>query len=306
MGQAQRPQATRQWGAVLLAGASLLLAACHADPPPAPYPHESLLGVLAELRIHLARDPYRFAPGTDLDGRNIYRLTLGRLEPLEEALGREFADTIAFAGGRALERLGEWRAAAEAFERAAQYQTQLTSEALTRGRSARRMHELTDRTWFAADLNGYLNELAVTEHRLEGWAAKRDIYAAFVSSEHERARVERIRLLLRHRMLLPDAAGRCRDLADGLIQRHTESWRIHEHWLLLGEVHETLARDLTERFDPAGAGFDAAGPWQAHVEAARQAYRRVARADGDPFKPEGQGRLRALDAYSRRVLSLAR
>src|SRR5262245_10186457 len=93
------------------------LVGCAMQPVPAPYPHESVLTVIGELKIFLNQDPYRDPPGRDLQGRNIFRVTLERLDNIKPLVGPEYSDVLDYARGECLERLREPRQAAENFEK---------------------------------------------------------------------------------------------------------------------------------------------------------------------------------------------
>jgi hypothetical protein len=286
----------------------LLPVGCAVSPPPSPYPHEYLLTVFAELKLYLDQDPYRLPPGRDLEGHNVFRVTLERLDSLSELADPAYADVMAFARGQCLERLGDWTRAAEAFDRATSPGTTLADAARARAQAARRMVRLTDRDAYDhASLEGYLNDLQVMERRLLEWAAEKPPpYKAYALLEAARGREERARLLFDHRRILKDGAARAIQLAQSLTADFQESYRASEHWLLLGSLYEQLARDFSRQFPPEGRGFDPDGRWRQWIEQARVAYRKVALADGDPAKPEGQALLRGLDAYALRMQDLAR
>ena len=72
------------------------------------------------LHRHVPDDTYRFPPAQDYTGRNVYRASLLRLENLERAYapalgGGVLDDVIAFAKGRALERLRGFELAATSY-----------------------------------------------------------------------------------------------------------------------------------------------------------------------------------------------
>ncbi|MCE5229128.1 hypothetical protein LLG95_05980 [bacterium] len=285
----------------------IFLFACSRAADQAPYPHESVLTVVMELKMFLAQDPYRRAPGTDLEGRNIYRVSLARLDALKGLTGPEYADVLAFARGECLERLGEWTKAAAAFDETEKAGTKLSDAARQRAASAHRMAEMADRGRFETTLEGYLNDLEVLERRLDEWAESKPAfpYESLARAERERAQEERLRLLLQNRLVLKDGVARAAAVAAALVEQNGGSWRVNQDRLLQGEMFETLARDLTAANRPEGMGFKAEA-WTAWVERAREAYRQVAQADGDPAKPEGQARLRVLDTYAMRIKSQAK
>ena len=299
-------------GLALLAGLILLgaaLTSCAHTPPQAPYPHESIMTIIAELKIHLERDPYRRPPGVDMEGRNIYRVSLARLDQLKQLTSEEYRDVLAFARAQCDERLGDWSTAAADFDLAATGKDPLASIARQRAHSAAQLADLTNRQAMSQTLDGYLNDLDVLERQLEKLKdSKPDWpYDSYVTIELERTREEQARLLFENRLVRPGALPQALEKATQLVDQHTDSWRISEHRLLLGSFFETLARDWATDHPPQGNTF-ASGEeqWKGWVEKARQSYRIVAQTDGDPVKPEGQARLRALDAWSLRVEALSR
>jgi hypothetical protein len=91
--------------------------------------------VVADLRHHVPDDTYRFEPASDFTGRNIYRASLLRLENLEKVHADALRagtldDVIAFAKGRALERLRAYDLAAASYRRAAERDGPLRIDAL--------------------------------------------------------------------------------------------------------------------------------------------------------------------------------
>ena len=121
---------------VLLALSAAWLA-CAGTPEinPTYAPTENVLEVVAVLRRHVPDDTYRFEPARDFTGRNVYRSSLLRLENLEnrqeDALRAGHLDgVIAFAKGRALERLRAFDLAADAYRIAADRDPELRAEAL--------------------------------------------------------------------------------------------------------------------------------------------------------------------------------
>jgi len=285
-----------------------LLAGCAHTPVKAPYPHESILTVVAELKIYLAQDPYRQEPGKDLNGRNIFRVTLERLARLEEASGAQYADVLSFARAQCLERLGEWAKASGAFEACAARATSLAAPARQCAAAAARMDALTRRNTQSPTLESYLNDLDVAERRLGEWALERPLwpYESAIRQAREQIGEERVWLLFTNRLVQERGAGRAVEAAQRLIEANKESWRTGEHWLLLGSLYEAMARDWTTQHRPDGLVFKTDQGWGGWIEQARAAYRRVAQSDGDPAKLEGQARLRALDAYALRVQGAAR
>ena len=98
-------------------------------------PTEGVLEAVAVLRRHVPDDTYRFPPARDFSGRNVYRASLLRLENLERAeaaaLRSGYMDAvIAFAKGRALERLRAFDLAAQHYRESARISSELRETAL--------------------------------------------------------------------------------------------------------------------------------------------------------------------------------
>ena len=100
-------QKRRISGALLMAALLTWLSGCASTPEPdVRYrPAENVLEVIAVLRRHVPDDTYRFEPGQDFTGRNVYRSSLLRLESLERvhaeslrAAQREFIEGPVAAG----------------------------------------------------------------------------------------------------------------------------------------------------------------------------------------------------------------
>jgi len=128
------PKRTRAAALALLA---LLAGIACAKPgiDPRYRPAASILEIIAVLRRHVPDDTYRFEPARDFTDRNVYRSSLLRLENLEalhaEALRAGHLDgAIAFAKGRALERLRAYDLAAGHYRVAAEREPELREEAL--------------------------------------------------------------------------------------------------------------------------------------------------------------------------------
>lgn len=273
---------------------------------PGPYPHESVMSALAEMKIHLRKDPYRFPPGTDLDGRNIFRVTLARLESLDELTGTEYDDVITYARAECLERLGLWSAAAEAFDVSAAPAGSLAEFARPRAAWDRKIADILIDPTGETTLDQYIGTLDARRLALEAMLnGAPEPYGPLIRVELERAARAKALLLSANRQILPRGTERSIETADALARDHAESWRRGENHILLGRIYEQLATEYAQVQDPTRAGFDAER-WGGWVQSAREAYLKTAQTDGDPAKPEAQARLRTLDAMAQRVLGQAR
>src|SRR4029077_8791975 len=78
-------------------------------------PYEDLVEVLATLTWHLRDDVYRFPPPKDPTGHDLYKLSLTRLESWEKRFPGRMRDVTTLGRAQALERLGEYQRAADAY-----------------------------------------------------------------------------------------------------------------------------------------------------------------------------------------------
>lgn len=288
----------------LLLGA---LAGCARSDKQMPYPHESILSALAELKIWLRSDPYREEPGRDLEGQNIFRATLTRLDSIDPLTGPEYDDILAFARAECFERLGNWKSAEEQFQRVAGMGTSLSEEAgirliwVKRFLAARREPPSLDNL---ADYLDYLDGQTVQFEQLRR-SGPMFPYDSYIMIELERIQEQKAAFLFMNRAVIKDASTRAIATQEALLKAHAASRRIGEHELALGGFYEGLARDYLRLHPPQWSGFDEE-QWLAWIEKARELYNKAAERDGDLAKPEAQARLRTVEALATRTLRLAR
>jgi hypothetical protein len=298
--------------------ATLAAAGCAgtSDPDPRYRPTESVLEVVAVLRRHVPDDTYRFAPALDYTGRNVYRASLLRLENLEqvhaEALrAGHLDDVIAFAKGRALERLRAFDLAATSYRRAAEREGELRQDAL---RSAALCDALTE----AAALQAGAGEAegapgsggaAASLRRLDARTAllealRPDVsgshYAALIREEEERTDEERARLLVHARHADPEGDLRAVAALQQVVLAHRESKNANRHLLALADLYADLAVEYEQANPPVGLGFDPP-TFEDLVSSATRLYEAVANQDGATERLEASRRLESFLAFTLRV-----
>jgi hypothetical protein len=290
-----------------------LAAGCGGTPEPDPRYRatESVLEVVAVLHRFVPDDTYRFAPATDYTGRNVYRASLLRLENLEKAdpnLGRGVLDdVIAFAKGRALERLRAFELAATSYRRSAETPGELREEALA---SAALCDALADANRLGseealgapADLPARLAALDERAARLAALQprAEGSHYAAIVQEEIEHARVARARLVVAARPLSPDGDLRALAALQQLVVDQRDSKNANGHLLALADLYAELAREYVDANPPASLDFDPPR-FEELVDSAARLYESVANQDGAPEKIEASQKLEAFLAFTLRV-----
>ena len=258
---------------------------------------ESLTRVVTELRMHLREDTYRHGRSRTRDGRNIYRVSLWKLDRFARQRARNFEDwenadvVIEFARARALARLGRFADAARAHRRVESAGSMLAEHAsdaapvLERFAGAAQSLEHSDlegldariRTWrdLAWSLRGNpLHPLALEE--LEAW-----------------------------QMLRVDHLARTAPLRDAIaaqkrvIEEHSASKRLASHLIRLGDLYAGAARreGLLAR---TRRGLDAAR-YESYLERAFSAYEHAALTRTPAKRQEAETRIEALLAQHAEV-----
>lgn len=280
-----------------------------AEPDPRYRPVESVLEAVAVLHRHVADDTYRFFPAEDYTGRNVYRATLIRLENLERAYEAALEsgvldDVIAFAKGRALERLRAFELAATSYRRAAERPGELAGEA---ERSAALCEELAaaERLGESPDDAGVEARLAALDARSARLAALLDPvgtthYRAVVEEELEHAQVARTHVLVATRALEPDGNVRALAALQQLVVDQRESKNANSHLMSLADLYAALAHEYVDAHPPAALEFDPPRFGEL-VDAAARLYGSVSNQDGAPEKLEAGQKLEAFIAFTLRV-----
>jgi len=314
---------TRRIGLGVAALAAALVACARAPAPADPkhQPTANVLEVVALLRRHVPDDTYRFEPARDFTGRNVYRASLIRLENLErvhaDALrAGHLDDVIAFAKGRALERLRAYDLAADEYRRAAEREGELRADAL---HSAALCDQLTAAValGFEPDrplLEGQQRAAAPADAETAIAAFDRRValleaveseaaggHQVFIAREEiERADRARARWFVARRKL--DSDGDVRAIAElqRLVARHRDSRNANRNLLELADLYAQLAEEYVEARPPESLWFDPA-VFQDLVDAASRLYEAVTNQDGAPEKLEAGRRLEAFIAFTLRV-----
>jgi hypothetical protein len=308
--------------------AALLAAGCASAPQPDPRyrPVESVLEVVAVLRRHIPDDTYRFPAARDFTGRNVYRASLLRLENLEQVYADALRaghmdDVIAFAKGRALERLRAFDLAATSYRRAAEFDGIHQDEALRSatlcdalaesaemgesetflGGNSSAAEEVSSSS-YTGDAEAVLALYARRVALLEKLAleSRGTHYEIVIEEEVEEADLERARRFEALRDVLPDGDVRALAELQRVVVRHRESKNANRHVLELADLYAALAREYVEVRPPEGLWFDPP-TFQDLVDSASRLYSAVANQDGTTEKLEAQRRLEAFLAFTLRV-----
>jgi tetratricopeptide (TPR) repeat protein len=295
--------------------------ACSGTPKvdPAYAPTENVLEVVAVLRRHVPDDTYRFEPARDFTGRNVYRSSLLRLENLEsrqrDALRAGHLDgVIAFAKGRALERLRAFDLAAEAYRIAAERDPELRVEALRSADVCDALEAATaggpDPGALTANAHGELDvEIAAAVSGFDARVAALEAlgateqntqYAFVLQEEIERTDVARADYFAAVRPLLADGDVRAAAERQRVVMRHGDSKNSSRHLLALAELYADLAEEYVDANPPESLRFDPAR-FQELIDTAARVFEMVASRDGTPEKLEASRKLEAFLAFALRI-----
>jgi hypothetical protein len=265
---------------------------------------------VAVLHRHVGDDTYRFPPAQDYTGRNVYRATLIRLENLEQAYAPALEngvldDVIAFAKGRALERLRAFDLAATSYRRAAARPGELREEAERSAAMCDALAEaarLGEATAPSAELEARLGALDARRGKLEPLLAQagETHYRAVVQEELEHAQTARAQLLMASRPLGPEGDLRALAALQQLVVDHRDSKLANAHLMRLADLYAELAHEYVSLHPPAALDFDPPR-FEELVDAAARLYGSVANQDGAPEKLEAGQKLEAFIAFTLRV-----
>ena len=302
--------------------AAVVGSGCRSTPEPDPRyrPSENLLEVVAVLRRHVPDDTYHFGAARDFAGRNVYRASLLRLENLQtvhaEALRSGYMDdVIAFARGRALERLRAFDLAAAIAAMAAEIEGPLQSDARESQSICEALAEAAEigpdeatipkESGAAPQVSERESVVALFDRRvalLETLLgdAEGTHYAFVIREEIERAEVSQARFLRDTRRLYADGDVRALAALQQLVSSHRESKNANRHLLALADLYAELAVDYVESHPPEGLRFDPPR-FEELVEAAARLYEAITNQDGAPEKLEAARRLEAFLAFTLKV-----
>ena len=287
----------------------LLAAGCRTpEADPVYRPTESVLEVLAVLRLHVHDDTYRFPPARDFTGKNIYYASLRRLERLEEIHEDKFKsgyllEPILYAKALALERLGEFELAARHYERAAEFPSDLREPAergadicqrLLRARETGPTAETPPE--MAADL--FDERVALLERLFR--EVEDSHYRFVVQQEIERADRARAEHFAARANLDPRLDAYALQQYQQLVQSHPESKLRNRHLLDLADQYAQLSRRYVSRVPPTMLDFDPA-TFDEYALGATRLYEAVSQQDGAIEKIEASRKLEADLAFTLRV-----
>jgi hypothetical protein len=298
-----------RWGpSVAVLTAACALSGCRSAPTPTEWrSHESLITILAELELHRGEDFYRFGYPRDITGQNVFRATLVRVANWERQWPGRWPDIVAFTKAVAFEALGEFETAHALFAESASLETELAPAAREHMVVVERLAALSAGEPEGETLSLFLLDLDrhVDRWRHEAEQRRGSPWESIAAVAWEQADMQRAEILRQARFTLSDGDRRHREACEALIEVHSESHRVHRHWLRLGDLHRDLAERLVIHSPPSQTPFDL-DTFEQLVAAARSVYLKVERADGFRERLEARAKLAALEEFAARVREEAR
>jgi hypothetical protein len=293
---------------VLLAAALALVmppsAARAGDASGATAPYEDLIEVLATLTWHLRDDVYRFPPPKDPTGHDLYKLALNRLESWEKRFPGRMRDVTTFGRAEALERLGEYQHAAEAYGQVADLAGSPLAPRAAEG--AARSRAFAEAAALPEGGDGVEVQLGALRRKLDAWDTLVEQYkdtpaGSLALVEEERLERVTTRLVVDHRRDLEHGDETAEKALRFLIQKHADSKILPAHVLRLGDLYAEQAREYVAQHERPLA-FDE-DEFVTRADRALDTYHKVASWDGAPEKPEGQARFAAMEAWKSATLA---
>ncbi len=292
----------------------LLVAVLAVAPPPpaaragdataATAPYEDLIEVLATLTWHLRDDVYRFPDPKDPTGHDLYKLALTRLESWEKRYPGRMRDVTTYGRAQALEHLGEYGRAADAYRQvAALPDSPLAAKA---GDGAARARTFADAAAMPEDGDGVEGQLGALRRKLDAWGKLVEDYkdtpaGTMALVEEERLERATTRLVVDHRRDLEHGDETAEKALRFLIQKHADSKNLATHILRLGDLYAEQAREYVAHHDrPLAFQED---EFVSIADRALDTYHKVATWDGARERPEGQARFAAMEAWKSATLT---
>ncbi len=266
----------------------------------------SLAFVVADLKLHLRDDTYRSSRHIDSRGRNVFEVSLWRLDRMKRLRAAPDAApttdnaeiVIQYARARALERLRRYEEAAAAYAVVAGTGSVLADPA---AEAVAVMERFTEPAGPTQGGDGALDdELRLLEERVAwwrklAWQHRGTSWESLAREESEAWETLLVETLARYRSI--DAAI---EQCQRLIERHDQSKLHAKHLIRLGDLHAEAARREFLRYRTQRGAFDAAA-YDGNLERAFAAYELAGEERRPVLRKEAEKKIEALLAYHQGV-----
>ena len=262
----------------------------------------TLTVVVAELKVHLGEDRYRFHRAVTADGRDVIAVSLWKLDRLQQLRSVPRADwqnvdlVIEFARARALERLRRYEKAGRAFARVAASGSVLAAPAQE---AASVMARFVGYQEPAAEQDLERIQAQVLRWRGLSYELVKTPYQSLALEEAELWEMLRVDSHLRHQG--PESAIQS---CVRLIEQNRDSKLYSRHLLRLGDLYADLAGSVYLRAQTRGPGDLA--EYEQLIDRALAAYELAAEDRRPGLRSEASARIEALLATHRGAVAYAR
>ena len=202
--------------------------------------------IVAELQMHLRDDIYRMNRALTRDGRDVFTVSLWRLDRLQRMRGLDLGSwenidiVIEFARARALERLRRYSEAADAYDRVVQRGSLLAEPAENASFVMRRFTQYigpSSEPYVAPEDEIRFLDARVERWRELAWQHRGTSYEPLALAEGEAWEMLRLDWIARNRS--PNEAI---EAATRLVERHGSSKLYAGHLMRLGDLYAEAAR----------------------------------------------------------------
>lgn len=265
-------------------------------------PTETLVEILSDFQRHLEDDTYRFQVARDVSGRNLYKVTLIRLNNYEKIYpNNKFQPIISFNKAKAYEKLHEYDLAIQSYEEVLKYPSPLAELAKKNHAICQELKEMSQRDQDGSPPPEHLDAL---EKKIQGWEQLIERYQGtpyeyLALEQQEKVEREKVAFIESHMGDWKDA-GLAIQHYNALLSRHAESKDIHRYLLRFGDFYASMAGRYAAEKDPHGLKFDLK-EFEKFADTALELYESVANKDGIPEKLEAKEKLKALVSYIRTI-----
>jgi tetratricopeptide (TPR) repeat protein len=265
---------------------------------------DTLTTIVAELKMHLREDSYRFDRAQTSDGRDVIAVSLWKLDRLQRLRAVPRSDwenvdlVIEFARARALERLRRYAEAREAFERVAASGSVLSDPAFEAAAVMARFRHFVDEPGGTDE-----RELARIQSRVVYW---RMLAHEFADTSYQSLALEEFeawQMLSIDSIQRTEGSARAISSCKRLIEENRSSKLYSRHLIRLGDLYAHRARSVALR-SRTEARLDMSH-YEQLIDRALAAYELAAEDRRPNLRKEATTRIDALLAYHQGTLAYA-
>lgn len=262
-------------------------------------PSESLVEILTEFQRQINYDSYKFPSPKDLGGRNIFKVTLIKLNNYEKLYPGRFKQIIAYNKAKSWERLKEYLKAIKYYKKAEQYPA-IKAAARRNIQICQEFNNLKSQyeKGLSNDPEAVLEKCDKIKDSWEPLIKKYSgtSYESLAREEQEQIEFAKVLFLEKNWFNRPKGKGLIYNSYRTLIKKHFESKSINRYFIKFGDFYNRLAHEYVEERDPESIHFNTK-EFEKMADFAVELYEVPADKDGIPEKLEAKGKLDALRAY---------